>query len=210
MGTETRRPPGEFIPPVAEPYEYIIFRASQVKDLAVDEAAAAAPAPKVRRSVHDDPAVVGAGPQPQQPRQRRADSVHTAMESVERAIGEIQQQQQNGAFKVPTTDFDFSASNARFTKPEAKTEGVDEVEAYNPQKSFFDTLTPQAGPAHHPNPGRGRGRGRGRRQEERDRNVATFGEPGGVGLLGPGAYVGGWGRRGGAGGRGRGRGVPSR
>jgi len=47
--------------------------------------------------------------------------------------------------------------------------------------------------------------------------VATFGEPGGVGLLGPGAYVGGWGgygsRRGGGGGgaaRGGGRrGPPS-
>jgi protein LSM14 len=36
--------------------------------------------------------------------------------------------------------------------------------------------------------------------------VATFGEPGGIGLMGPGAYVGGYGRRGG-GGRGR-RGGP--
>ncbi|KAF8990489.1 hypothetical protein BDZ89DRAFT_1124394 [Hymenopellis radicata] len=149
-GYRSPTPPNEFIPPVAEPYEYIIFRASEVKDLAVDEAATAAPAPQVRRSVHDDPAVVGAGPQPQ-PRQRRADSVHTAMESVERAIGEIQQQQQQGngggnKFKVPTTDFDFSASNARFTKPEGKGEGVEEVEAYNPQKSFFDTLTPRQAP----------------------------------------------------------------
>jgi hypothetical protein len=46
------RPPAEFIPPVQEPYQYIIFRASEVKDLAVDD-----PAP--RRSVHDDPAVLG-------------------------------------------------------------------------------------------------------------------------------------------------------
>lgn len=46
------RPPSEFIPPVQEPYQYIIFRASEVKDLAVDE-----PAPL--RSVHDDPAVLG-------------------------------------------------------------------------------------------------------------------------------------------------------
>lgn len=46
------RPPAEFIPPVQEPYQYIIFRASEVKDLAVDE-------PTPRRSVHDDPAVLG-------------------------------------------------------------------------------------------------------------------------------------------------------
>lgn len=46
------RPPTEFIPPVQEPYQYIIFRASEVKDLAVDE-------PPPRRSVHDDPAVLG-------------------------------------------------------------------------------------------------------------------------------------------------------
>ena len=46
------RPPAEFIPPVQEPYQYIIFRASEVKDLAVDE-------PEPRRSVHDDPAVLG-------------------------------------------------------------------------------------------------------------------------------------------------------
>ena len=46
------RPPTEFIPPVQEPYQYIIFRASEVKDLAVDE-------PTPLRSVHDDPAVLG-------------------------------------------------------------------------------------------------------------------------------------------------------
>ena len=39
-------------------------------------------------------------------------------------------------------------------------------------------------------------------EEERERNVATFGEPGGIGLMGPGAYVGGYGRRGGRGRRG--------
>ena len=38
-----------------------------------------------------------------------------------------------------------------------------------------------------------RRRWRNRREEERERNVATFGEPGGVALLGPGGYVGGWG-----------------
>lgn len=48
------RPPTEFIPPVQEPYQYIIFRASEVKDLSVDEPAAAP-----LRNVHDDPAVLG-------------------------------------------------------------------------------------------------------------------------------------------------------
>jgi hypothetical protein len=50
------RPPEQFIPPVQEPYAYIIFRASEVKDLAVDEAAQQQPP---RRNVHDDPAVLG-------------------------------------------------------------------------------------------------------------------------------------------------------
>ena len=40
-------PPAEFISPVQGPYQYIIFRASEVKDLVVDE-------PEPRRSVHDD------------------------------------------------------------------------------------------------------------------------------------------------------------
>ena len=50
------RPPEQFIPPVQEPYAYIIFRASEVKDLAVDEGAQQQPP---RRNVHDDPAVLG-------------------------------------------------------------------------------------------------------------------------------------------------------
>lgn len=49
------RPPAEFIPPAEQPYQYIIFRASEVKDLAVDPVEA----PPPRRSVHDDPAVLG-------------------------------------------------------------------------------------------------------------------------------------------------------
>ncbi|KAG2086961.1 uncharacterized protein F5147DRAFT_790996, partial [Suillus discolor] len=47
------RPPSEFIPPIQEPYQYIIFCASEVKDLAVDE-----PAPPSLCSVHDDPVVL--------------------------------------------------------------------------------------------------------------------------------------------------------
>lgn len=107
MGTENRRPAQDFIPPVPDPYEYIIFRASEVKDLAVDQAVE----PVRGRSVHDDPAVLGASqhpppaqPQPQpsplqtQPQQSstaastRAQRLHTAtasLETVERALGDL-------------------------------------------------------------------------------------------------------------------------
>ena len=47
------RPPDEYVPAVAELYTYIIFRASEVKDLAVDEPA------NQRRDVGEDPAVIG-------------------------------------------------------------------------------------------------------------------------------------------------------
>lgn len=118
-----------------------------------------------------------------------------------------------------------------------KAKSVEEKLVYNPSKSFFDNISSDANskkPAPRPpgergagprsgsgepgagHGGRGRGRGggygRSRRDEEREKNVATFGEPGGVGLLGPGAYVGGYGgyrgrrRRGGQGG-GSGRGA---
>lgn len=138
-----------------------------------------------------------------------------------------------GDIRVPSTDFDFEGSNARFdksalappptsAKPAEGTGTTDTEEgevteeevqkAYNPGKSFFDSLSSstQAPPQAQRGTGRGgRGGGRNRREEERERNVATFGEPGGVGLMGPGAYVGGWGgysRRGT--GRGR-RGLPA-
>lgn len=55
------RPPEQYIPPVQEPYAYIIFRASEVKDLSVDEPQQQPPA---RRNVHDDPAVLGVSDQP--------------------------------------------------------------------------------------------------------------------------------------------------
>jgi protein LSM14 len=155
-----------------------------------------------------------------------------SMETVERALGDLRSGStepggrgsrrggRNGGEKgpgpaVPTTDFDFQSNNARFDKvglkPQRDGEDVhaadgDEEEeeiAYNPQKSFFDSLTPSRGGPGGGERGRGRGRGgRSRRDEERDKNVATFGEPGGVGLMGPGAYVGGYGGRRG-GGRGR-------
>jgi len=65
MGTENRRPANEYIPPNETPYEFIIFRATEVKDLAVDQ-----PPPQqnvtAQRSVHDDPAVIGASSHPAQ------------------------------------------------------------------------------------------------------------------------------------------------
>lgn len=170
------------------------------------------------------------------------------METVERALGDLRVDQQQGSgrggrrnrdiktgdLKVPTTDFDFQSSNARFDKSlmgppkqnkdnekngddgtqgegseDGETKEEKEEVAYNPKKSFFDSLSSSAsGLAQGGGQGGGRGRGRGgrsRREEEREKNVATFGEPGGIGLMGPGAYVGGYGRRGG--GRGR-RGAP--
>lgn len=137
---------------------------------------------------------------------------------------------------VPKTDFDFASSNAKFDKAAlapATPDGAEQAQgedgardadgaegeekkekgpvAYNPKASFFDTLSSNAVPDSNNNRGvggRGRGRGgRSRRDEEREKNVATFGEPGGVGLMGPGAYVGGWGGYGRRGGRGR-RGGP--
>ncbi|KAM5532318.1 hypothetical protein V8D89_013997 [Ganoderma adspersum] len=304
MGTESRRPPNEYIPPVTEPYTYIIFRASEVKDLAVDEPV------NQRRDVREDPAVIGASapqvapnyppygspsypqqapvgvsPQPGQAqvaarqqqqfanrpqgqpsgsqpvqalngqaqangaappraaaRNPSVNSVTASMENIERAIGDLRvsngagQQQRGGRrggrqnpelkagdLRVPATDFDFESSNARFDKaalapsprgtpknegtetPEGEPKEDEKDPAYNPKKSFFDTLSSGSNGPVGDGRGRGgrRGGGRNRREEERERNVATFGEPGGVGLMGPGAYVGGWG---GYGRRGAGRG----
>ena len=53
QGLPSFRPPAQYIAPVPDPYAYIIFRASEVKDLAVDEAP-----PQTQASVHDDPAVL--------------------------------------------------------------------------------------------------------------------------------------------------------
>ncbi|KAI0373050.1 hypothetical protein BV20DRAFT_939086 [Pilatotrama ljubarskyi] len=329
MGTETRRPADQYIPPVQEPYTYIIFRASEVKDLAVDETA------PQRRNVHDDPAVLGASapqaapsypqygspsyqqqvpaavqqqqsqqqtqvpPRQQQayqqagqasgsqqagqsaaappqvngaaaapPRTARNQAVNSAtasLESVERALGDLRvsnantangsnqhhrggrrggrghgQEAKAGDIRVPATDFDFESSNARFDKAalapsprgtpkndeadaadgetkvdeDSEKKEEDRPVAYNPKKSFFDSLSSGSNGPSSDGRGRGgrRGGGRNRREEERERNVATFGEPGGVGLMGPGAYVGGWGgygRRGGGRGR-RGAAVGAR
>ncbi|KAI5826629.1 hypothetical protein K523DRAFT_374881 [Schizophyllum commune Tattone D] len=221
MGTETRRPPTEYIPPVQEPYDFIIFRASEVKDLSVDEPA------QRPRTVHDDPAVVGAqaappgtyhytqqGPVYAQPPhqgigrgqpQPRAPPVSSAVASMETVGRALAGARNGGGPAVPNTEFDFQRANAMFDKPHTE-QKEEKDKAYDPQKSFFDSLTGGGGGGGSGGRGRGRGgaAGRNRREEERERNVATFGEPGGVGLLGPGAYVGGWGghRRGGRGRRG--------
>lgn len=166
-----------------------------------------------------------------------------SLEKVERALGDLRLSntqarnrrggQRTHEVKVPSTDFDFAGSNARFDKaalgakngnansdssdantnpseeegeiPVPKKE-KDAIHAYNPRSSFFDSLSTNNVPAGPRGGGRGgkRGGGKSRREEEREKNVATFGEPGGVGLMGPGAYVGGYGggrRGGGRGGR---------
>ncbi|KAI6045791.1 Scd6-like Sm domain-containing protein [Pisolithus marmoratus] len=293
MGTESRKPPSEFIPPVQEPYQYIIFRASEVKDLAVDE-----PAPP-RRSVHDDPAVLGASapgvpqvpyppygapyqqppvpqpppPQPQPPApvpyphqsphipqevsqtppaqnaqniqpvsdgssssnnaRRPNNPVQTAtasLETVERALGDLRvangapngrggrrghhgQDAKVGELTVPNTEFDFQSANARDKpldeEPSGEKQKEKEERAYNPTKSFFDNLSSSTQSVPPVQRGRRGGGARNRREEERERNVATFGEPGGVGLMGPGAYVGGYGGHGRRGGRPRRGGPPA-
>jgi len=84
-------------------------------------------------------------------------------------------------------------------KPRLDKKEKDENVAYNPHKSFFDSLSSSNtlmgrtdnGGDSTMSSGRGGRRGggtggRNRREEERERNVATFGEPGGVGLMGPG------------------------
>jgi len=51
------RPPEQYIPPTQEPYQYIIFRASEVKDLSVDDGVQAPP-----RRAHEDPAILAVSP----------------------------------------------------------------------------------------------------------------------------------------------------
>lgn len=133
----------------------------------------------------------------------------------------------NGASAAPKEEGEVSDTSI------PKESGDKLEKAYNPSKSFFDNISsdskklalsraaPEEGDTAAKNTGegargRGRGRGRARRDEERERNVETFGEPGGVGMLGPGAYIGGYGgyrgkrrRGGGRGGhRGGGGGAP--
>ena len=127
--------------------------------------------------------------------------------------------------RVPTTDYDFESANAKFDKTAAaksanppgegsntSDDAIGPVEtyptsAYNPDASFFDSLSSSSNTLAERGPGGGRGRrgsgistGRIRRDEERAKNMVTFGEIGAVGLLGHGEHVGwnGYGRRGGS------------
>lgn len=97
-------------------------------------------------------------------------------------------------------DDDDTSEEEGEIKAKSKSPKPDESNAsYNPKSSFFDSLSSSAsGPPPRGGRGRGRGMARSRREEEREKNVATFGEPGGIGFMGPNAYVGGYGRRGGA------------
>ncbi|KIJ10535.1 hypothetical protein PAXINDRAFT_101963 [Paxillus involutus ATCC 200175] len=117
--------------------------------------------------------------------------------------------------KKATENAEAEGGNSDGDSAAKSTDQEKEDKAYNPEKSFFDSLSsstqnvppPQRGGAGGGGGRRGGG-GRNRREEERERNFATFGEPGGVGLMGPGAYVGGWGGYGRRGGRPRRGGPP--
>jgi len=62
FGTEGRRSGEDEIPPSAAPYEYIIFRGSDVKDLRIEEAPKETkPAPP---PVPNDPAILGVSNNP--------------------------------------------------------------------------------------------------------------------------------------------------
>lgn len=124
--------------------------------------------------------------------------------------GKRADQIQTGNIHVPATDFDFESANAKFDKAalakpleESESDSESDAEtnpsnagdkrekdkkgkepAYNPSKSFFDSLTPNSLPARGGGQGHGGGRGgrgrggygRSRREEEAQRNLMTFGE----------------------------------
>lgn len=55
MGTEHRRPAHEYLPPNPKPYEYIVFRATEVKDLNVERHAT----DMQTAMLDNDPAIIG-------------------------------------------------------------------------------------------------------------------------------------------------------
>lgn len=67
MGTEHRRPAHEYLPPNPKPYDYIVFRATEVKDLNVERHAT----DMQTAMLDNDPAIIGAssGVQPPPPPQ---------------------------------------------------------------------------------------------------------------------------------------------
>lgn len=70
MGTEHRRPAHEYLPPNPKPYDYIVFRATEVKDLNVERHAT----DMQTAMLNNDPAIIGAssGVQPPPPPQTAA------------------------------------------------------------------------------------------------------------------------------------------
>lgn len=128
--------------------------------------------------------------------------------------------------EVPTTDFDFETSNAKFNKHDLVKEAIagsplgehppvgspDEAEAplpgYNKSTSFFDNISSES--KDRMEGGGGRPGGREWRGEEQKKNVETFGQ-GSVDNGYRGGYRGRGGRRGGYRGRGfSGNGQPGR
>ncbi|KAI9799535.1 MAG: hypothetical protein M1825_004461 [Sarcosagium campestre] len=70
FGTEGRRGgTDDEVPPVDEPFDYIVFRGSDVKDLRIESAPVEAQAPVPAPQVPNDPAILGSGrrPEPQGP-----------------------------------------------------------------------------------------------------------------------------------------------
>ena len=49
----------EFLPPNPKPYDYIVFRATEVKDLVVERRVEDLNAALLAGGVHNDPAVIG-------------------------------------------------------------------------------------------------------------------------------------------------------
>ena len=83
------------------------------------------------------------------------------------------------------TNPEDAEAQAKKEKERKEKEAAKKESAYNPQKSFFDALTPNSvggggprggQPGRGGGGGRGRGRGRSRREEEAQRNLLTFGE----------------------------------
>lgn len=108
---------------------------------------------------------------------------------------------ESGSEDVKTNPSDSDAERKKENDRKEKEKHKTKETAYNPSKSFFDSLTPNSigngkggGQTQRGGGGRGRGRGygRSRREEEAQRNLMTFGE------TTPPSYSSGWaGRRGG-------------
>ncbi|KAG1472634.1 hypothetical protein G6F56_001421 [Rhizopus delemar] len=84
-------------------------------------------------------------------------------------------------FNIPSSEFDFAASNAKFDKSEMKTDGVDEEETisafpdgfYNRSSSFFDNISCESKERSEQRESEPR---RNHFQEERKLNMETFGQ----------------------------------